>query len=143
MNHKVFVLPYLWAFIYAYRIRKRENTKVFWFTFWFQQRYISPIHYSFLDFETRRCNLLLTFLLILEPSHFANHRPISYMLFGHSNEKSYCFIDSANDFQRLSFCQMFTTHIRVSDIQTSIARDSKGFVQLLTASQSVNQLPIL
>ena len=88
-------------------------------------------HICFLDTETRRCNVLLTFLLILEPSHFANHRPISYMLFGHSNEKSYCFIDSANVFQRLSFCQMFTTHIRVLDIQTSIAKDSKGLVTFL------------
>ena len=67
-------------------------------------------HICFLDFETRRGNVLLTFLLFLEPSHFANQLPISYMLFGHSNEKRQCFIDSANDFQRLSFLQS-TSHL--------------------------------
>lgn len=91
----------------------------------------SANHYSFLDFETRRCNVLLILVLILEASHFANQLPISYMLFGHSNEKRQCFIDSANDFQRLSFCQMFTTHYRVSDTLLRIAKDSKGLVMIL------------
>lgn len=67
-------------------------------------------HICFLDFETRRCNVLLTFLLILEPSHFCNQLPISYMLFGYSNEKKQCFIDFSVDFNSVLICQS-TSHL--------------------------------
>lgn len=108
--------------------RKRKSSLVFVLIF---KALHFTNHICFLDFETRKGNVLLILVLILEASHFANQLPISYMLFGHSNEKRQCFIDSANDFQRLSFCQMFTTHYRVSDTLLMIAKDSKGLVTFL------------
>ena len=60
-------------------------------------------HICFLDFETRRCNVLLTFLLILEPSHFCNQLPISYMLFGHSNEHCQRFKGFCANFRMITF----------------------------------------
>ena len=82
-DYKGFVLPYLGLSCIAYRLQQRRHkgsliVKAISTALHFTN------HYSFLDFQTRRCNVLLILLMIFKGSHFYNQLPSSYKGFGYS-----------------------------------------------------------
>lgn len=79
-------------------------------------------HYSFLDTQTRRCNLLLILVLILEASQSVNQRPSSYRGFGYSVEDCQRFKRFGDDFRMITFSRFIIRFWTLKREDTKIQR---------------------